>query len=44
MPPFKEMLYQERAGLPAFSKEVIPALYWQQKADNQGIEQKADVK
>jgi len=32
--PFKEMFYQERAGLHAFSKETTPALYWQEKADN----------
>lgn len=31
--PFKEMFYQERAGLHACSKETTPALYWQEKAD-----------
>ena len=32
---FTEMLYQERAGLNVFSKQATPALYWQEKADNQ---------
>ena len=32
---FKETYYQERAGLNVFSKQATPALYWQEKADNQ---------